>query len=217
MRKFRTENSTLVPHKPLQWHSNHFIFNSRLISKSVGLQLQLEEFLQPPFYYLSFILWWEFLAIVLSKCVWKGILVICLSVIDEFQKFGSTTLKMHDGLFDSGTYSSSFSAPSATSSAPAAAGSAAAAAAAASIKAEEDHLDKDNQPQTTQYLNPSCVIFTYFSGDIASNVDDHFSRSLSDTQGSSKSGSPSWKGELFHIFVSWILLNCALILKYSNQ
>ena len=123
--------------------------------------------------------------------------MICLSVIDEFQKFGSATLKMHDGLFDGGTYSSSFSTPSAPSTAPAAAGSAAAAAAATGIKAEEDHLDKDSQPQTTQYLSPSCVIFTYFSGDIASNVDDHFSRSLSDTQGSSKGGSPSWKGEWF--------------------
>ena len=126
--------------------------------------------------------------------------MICLSVIDEFQKFGSATLKMHDGLFDGGTYSSSFSTPSAPSTAPAAAGSAAAAAAATGIKAEEDHLDKDSQPQTTQYLSPACVIFTYFSGDIASNVDDHFSRSLSDTQGSSKGGSPSWKGEWFTYF-----------------
>ena len=105
---------------------------------------------------------------------------------------------MHDGLFDGGTYASSFSAPSATSTAPAAAGSAAAAAAAATttgIKAEEDPLDKDSQPQNTQYLSPSCMLLTYFSGDIASNVDDHFSRSLSDNQGSSKGGSPSWKGK----------------------
>ena len=118
--------------------------------------------------------------------------LICFPFIDEFQKFGSATLKMHEGLFDGGTYSSSFSAPS---TAPAAAGSAATAATSTGIKAEEDPLDKDSQPQSTQYLSPTSVLMTYFSGDIASNVDDHFSRSLSDSQGSSKGGSPSWKGE----------------------
>ncbi len=132
---------------------------------------------------------------------------------NAFQKFGSATLKMHDGLFDGGTYSSSFSSPSSTSSAPAAAGSAAAAAAASAavssaavnsssqagiVKAEEDSLnqqDKDSQPTSTQYLSPTSVLVTYFSGDTAANVDDHFSRSLSDSQGSSKGGSPSWKGK----------------------
>lgn len=134
-----------------------------------------------------------------NVCVLKS-LMICLSFIGEFQKFGSATLKMHDGLFDGGTYSSSFSAPSATSTAPAAAGSAATAAAASGIKAEDDPLDKDSQPQSTQYLSPTCVLLTYFSGDIASNVDDHFSKSLSDNQGSSKGGSPSWKGRNTHYY-----------------
>ena len=124
------------------------------------------------------------------------------SFVDEFQKFGSATLKMHEGLFDGGTYSSSFSAP-VTSTVSAAAGSASTASSTA-IKAEEDLLDKDSQPQNTQYLTPTCVLLTYFSGDIAANVDDHFTRSLSDTQGSTskQGGSPaSWKGKEHSILI----------------
>ncbi|XP_046544382.1 transcription cofactor vestigial-like protein 2 [Haliotis rubra] len=38
---------------------------------------------------------------------------------------------------------------------------------------------KENQPKGSQYLNPNCLLLTYFTGDIASVVDEHFSRALS--------------------------------------
>ena len=44
---------------------------------------------------------------------------------------------------------------------------------------EEEDKDCDSRPRDTQYLTENCVLITYFSGDTASNVDDHFSRALS--------------------------------------
>ena len=46
------------------------------------------------------------------------------------------------------------------------------------------HLDKErdlekHQPKATHYLTTNCVLFTYFSGDTATSVDEHFSRALS--------------------------------------
>ncbi|KAL3882654.1 hypothetical protein ACJMK2_028974 [Sinanodonta woodiana] len=39
--------------------------------------------------------------------------------------------------------------------------------------------DKVEQPKDTQYLSANCVLFTYYTGDISSVVDEHFSRALS--------------------------------------
>ncbi|CAG5133245.1 unnamed protein product [Candidula unifasciata] len=39
--------------------------------------------------------------------------------------------------------------------------------------------DKSAQPKATHYLASNCVLFTYFSGDTATVVDEHFSRALS--------------------------------------
>lgn len=39
--------------------------------------------------------------------------------------------------------------------------------------------ERDSQPRGTQYLTSNCVLFTYFSGDPATVVDEHFSRALS--------------------------------------
>lgn len=35
------------------------------------------------------------------------------------------------------------------------------------------------QPTSTQYISDNCVILTYFTGDVQSNVDEHFARALS--------------------------------------
>lgn len=40
-------------------------------------------------------------------------------------------------------------------------------------------VEREGQPRATQYLASNCVLFTYFSGDPASVVDEHFSRALS--------------------------------------
>ena len=50
------------------------------------------------------------------------------------------------------------------------------------------------QPKDTQYLSANCVLFSYFNGDIAASVDEHFTRSLSQsgsaTQTSNAASSP---------------------------
>ncbi|KAJ8315377.1 hypothetical protein KUTeg_007527, partial [Tegillarca granosa] len=39
--------------------------------------------------------------------------------------------------------------------------------------------DPDSEPKGSQYLNPNCILLTYFNGDISTVVDEHFSRALS--------------------------------------
>ncbi|XP_064628549.1 transcription cofactor vestigial-like protein 2 isoform X2 [Lineus longissimus] len=60
-------------------------------------------------------------------------------------------------------------------------------------KREDPEEEKETQPKDTQYLTASCVLHTYFSGDISSVVDDHFTRALS--QNNSYTGTcPTSKG-----------------------
>ncbi|XP_071133567.1 transcription cofactor vestigial-like protein 2 [Mytilus galloprovincialis] len=41
-------------------------------------------------------------------------------------------------------------------------------------------LDSETErPKSSQYIAPNCVLFNYFSGDVSTVVDDHFSRALS--------------------------------------
>lgn len=40
-------------------------------------------------------------------------------------------------------------------------------------------LKDGTQPAEAEYLSSSCVLFTYFKGDIGDVVDEHFSRALS--------------------------------------
>ena len=57
--------------------------------------------------------------------------------------------------------------------------------------------EKEAQPTHTQYLSANSVLLTYFSGDISTHVDEHFSRALSQS-GNYNSQNPSskpWKGE----------------------
>ncbi|OWF41340.1 transcription cofactor vestigial-like protein 2 [Mizuhopecten yessoensis] len=42
-----------------------------------------------------------------------------------------------------------------------------------------DIPDPESQPKGSQYFNANCVLLTYFNGDTATNVDEHFSRALS--------------------------------------
>lgn len=42
-----------------------------------------------------------------------------------------------------------------------------------------------------QYVSANCVVFTHYSGDVATVVDEHFTRAL----GCDKSGSASTKGK----------------------
>ena len=43
----------------------------------------------------------------------------------------------------------------------------------------EGDIDPESQPKSSQYLNPNCVLLSYFSGDTSTVVDEHFSRALS--------------------------------------
>ena len=67
------------------------------------------------------------------------------------------------------------------------------------------------QPKDTQFLSANCVIMSYFDGSVTSQIDEHFSRSLSQTASSSStsssassscaaaessSKSASWRGEI---------------------
>ncbi|ESO84282.1 hypothetical protein LOTGIDRAFT_108321 [Lottia gigantea] len=47
------------------------------------------------------------------------------------------------------------------------------------VKDEEG--DRDTVPKETHYMNANCILLTYFTGDISTVVDDHFSRALSQT------------------------------------
>ncbi|KAH9508969.1 hypothetical protein Btru_048421 [Bulinus truncatus] len=42
---------------------------------------------------------------------------------------------------------------------------------------------KDIEPKVAHYLGVNCVLFTYFSGDTSTVVDDHFTRALNQTTG----------------------------------
>lgn len=55
--------------------------------------------------------------------------------------------------------------------------------------------DKSEQPKDTQYLSANCVLMTFYSGDISSNVDEHFSRALSQPSSYSPDGKVS-KGKI---------------------
>jgi hypothetical protein len=67
---------------------------------------------------------------------------------------------------------------------------------------EEDEDDDEESGATTgpgsraQYVSANCVVFTHYSGDVASVVDEHFSRALSYTENkSSSSASTQVKGK----------------------
>ena len=47
------------------------------------------------------------------------------------------------------------------------------------------------QPKDTQFLSANCVIMSYFDGSVTSQIDEHFSRSLSQSASSSTSSSAS--------------------------
>ncbi|XP_015914361.2 transcription cofactor vestigial-like protein 2 isoform X1 [Parasteatoda tepidariorum] len=54
-----------------------------------------------------------------------------------------------------------------------------AAAAASSSAASSTSEGEKNDKAEAQYLSANCVLFTYYSGDISSVVDEHFARALS--------------------------------------
>lgn len=62
---------------------------------------------------------------------------------------------------------------------------------------EEDEDDDEETGGTTgpgsraQYVSANCVVFTHYSGDVASVVDEHFSRALSYTENKSNSSTSS--------------------------
>jgi len=53
------------------------------------------------------------------------------------------------------------------------------------------HLDGSGTPTRAQYLSASCVVFTHYSGDTATVVDEHFSRALNFSNKDSKDGCSS--------------------------
>jgi hypothetical protein len=57
---------------------------------------------------------------------------------------------------------------------------------------EDDDDDEEAGPGSrAQYVSANCVVFTHYSGDVASVVDEHFSRALSYTENKSNSSAAS--------------------------
>lgn len=49
-----------------------------------------------------------------------------------------------------------------------------------------NHSTDGSTPSRAQYVSASCVVFTHYSGDTASTVDEHFSRALNFSNKESK-------------------------------
>lgn len=47
-------------------------------------------------------------------------------------------------------------------------------------------MDGSSTPTRAQYVSATCVVFTHYSGDTASVVDEHFSRALNFSNKESK-------------------------------
>ncbi|XP_037903860.1 protein vestigial isoform X2 [Hermetia illucens] len=56
------------------------------------------------------------------------------------------------------------------------------------VPAKDHHLDGSGSGTRAQYISASCVVFTHYSGDTASVVDEHFSRALNFSNKDSKEG-----------------------------
>jgi hypothetical protein len=63
---------------------------------------------------------------------------------------------------------------------------------------EDDDDDEEAGPGSrAQYVSANCVVFTHYSGDVATVVDEHFTRALSYTDNKSSSSAASQaKGKL---------------------
>ncbi|CAG5133246.1 unnamed protein product [Candidula unifasciata] len=118
---------------------------------------------------------------------------------------GQSLSRMHEPL-DLGptsslsTSSSSLSYPVPTILTPSSSGSAASivlspstsrASSSSSSGLVKADSERDSEPKGAQYITANCVLLTYFNGDTASVVDDHFTRALSaDALRESKALSP---------------------------
>ncbi|KAL8573529.1 hypothetical protein ACOMHN_047800 [Nucella lapillus] len=88
------------------------------------------------------------------------------SAVDDAQKFGVPS--MYDGVHNSSATSTATLADVTAGGPP-----------PGIDKLSRGEVEREAQPRGTQYLTSNCVLFTYFSGDAASVVDEHFSRALS--------------------------------------
>lgn len=70
----------------------------------------------------------------------------------------------------------------------------------ASAPDEDDDDDEVTSPggSRAQYVSANCVVFTHYSGDVESVVDEHFSRALSSASAGSepKTSTSTTKGKL---------------------
>jgi len=77
------------------------------------------------------------------------------------------------------------------------------------------HHQQQQQPTSTQYISDSCVLLTYFTGDVESNVDQHFARALSQpssfgpdyhgtTPPSLHTGMPTHSAILHDLYCLWL-------------
>lgn len=55
-------------------------------------------------------------------------------------------------------------------------------------------MDGSSTPTRAQYVSATCVVFTHYSGDTASVVDEHFSRALNF---STKESKGEWLNSVF--------------------
>ena len=63
---------------------------------------------------------------------------------------------------------------------------------------DEDSGGTSGTSSRAQYVSANCVVFTHYSGDVASVVDEHFSRALSYTENKSNSATATQvKGNIF--------------------
>jgi len=59
------------------------------------------------------------------------------------------------------------------------------------LRLDGGSVHAQEKPTTTQVVGDNCVVLTYFAGDIASNINEHFTRALSSSRAQSTSAGSS--------------------------
>ena len=68
------------------------------------------------------------------------------------------------------------------------------------VKGEKDKEGgAEEESRTAQYLTPSCLIYTYYTGDVHKVVEEHFTKALSqpNTRGQ------TWLGHIILVSLGW--------------
>lgn len=77
------------------------------------------------------------------------------------------------------------------------------------------HLDGSGTPTRAQYLSATCIVYTHYSGDTATVVDEHFSRALNFSNKDSK-GKFSFHAHCISFFLHFCRCECIFILSIKH-